>query len=490
MQSSWLLSVLPLLTSILYMWNEPNFRWSHFIPYVLPLLVPLFMNFNNSHVTRFIPRIREYFWKTNGCEFNARLSLRIWRDEPDSIVRCFSTVLYDWNKTNRTVNCRHLVEEFYSCSYWSENETDRDMTPFFVDSADTEFWNTERPEIRYTMWSNRNTDRDGNEQPVICLRIHYVGSEASPQKLMNHIQFLREEAARIRKDRKQIQRVLVSQEKTDEESCSLSFLKFEFATTSSFANFFSEEADSARQDIDYFMTKKEEYIRTGRPWNYTVLNEGPPGVGKTKLVKAIAAYTGRTLIVLNLEHIHTLSMLYELFHSSLLGGEHIDHTKRLYYIPEVDTQLHSFLKERTEPANVMALCEKDAETKKEEKKSTWKSQKLPSLGEILNILDGIPERHGHILVMDTNHRRNLDAALIRPGRVDRILTWGKMSGPMSRRFVENYYGKPTSCDTVFPQAEYTAAELQARVQQSATLEDFVARLPSRQNVVSEVDFIV
>ncbi len=60
------------------------------------------------------------------------------------------------------------------------------------------------------------------------------------------------------------------------------FFSYAFATTSSFSNFFSDEARQIHADLDYFLNHKGEYLRTGRPWTYTLCNSGPPGTGKTK----------------------------------------------------------------------------------------------------------------------------------------------------------------------------------------------------------------
>lgn len=464
-----LLTSLSLLPTLFYIYNEPNFRWINLFPYLTPLLITLVMNFPNINLSKLI------VFKQNHCNFTARLSLRAWRDEPDSVVRCFSTVLWEWNRLNRVKECHNLMEEFSRCGYWDKETAEFDYNPLFIDSPNYDFWNMDNPDIRYRMWVNRQADRDGVEHPEIFLRISFMRRDATPNQLIEHVQFIRDEAKRITKLRGRIQKVLVSQEEKKEEETSLSFMKFEFTTTSSFQNFFSEEADTARADIDYFLNNKTEYARTGRPWNYTVLNEGPPGVGKTKLVKSIAAYTGRTLVVLDLQHIESLRMLYEAFHSSVLGGEHLEHTKRLYYIPEVDTQIHNHLKQRTIMPEKPIIVLDDKESKdKDDKKSLWKGPKRPTLGEVLNILDGIPERHGHIIVIDTNHMNELDAALIRPGRVDRILSWGKMTAASMRRFLENFYRETIPADVVFPERKYTAAELQACVHRFPTLDEFLA----------------
>ena len=45
---------------------------------------------------------------------------------------------------------------------------------------------------------------------------------------------------------------------------------------------------------------------------------------------------------------------------------------------------------------------------------------------LLNVLDGVVDTPGRIVVMTTNHPEKLDAALIRPGRIDKKIYLGHM----------------------------------------------------------------
>ena len=479
--NSFVMALVPVLSSLAYLARDGNFSWLAAMPLLLPTLVPLLLFCpSSSAVYSKILALWNGTRSASGLDFVARLRLRDWADEPDAIVRVFSVNLWDWNRLGKTVNCRNLMEEAFAQRYWSEDPNFKRTAPIFVDDAHNPFWNVERPNIKYTMWVERHMDREGNNHGELFLRIHFV-SEQSPNAMVTHIEWLRQSATRIEAARTAVQRVLVSTEKevsggrlVEGPRVGPNFMIYEFATTSKFENFFSQEAAIVKADLDVFLKGKAAYERTGRPWTYTVMNEGPPGVGKTKLVKAIAAYTGATLIVLNLHHIADIQTLYDSFHSSVLGGERVPHDRRIYYIPEVDTQMFEVLEDRGKKPATRSMTAASAG------RDAWKKSavdavtdavvigatippatKKPTLGEILNVLDGVPERHGHILVLDTNHLAKLDPALIRPGRVDRIVSWRKMDGENVRRYIENLFSMSIPKTMVFPDDKWTAAELQA-----------------------------
>jgi hypothetical protein len=471
MEQNVLYTITSLLTSLSWLLNDPNMTPFRICIYLLPMILPLFMLIDFKKFRWILVKFRP---SSNALDFTARIRLRNWDEEPNSIIRNFSTVLWEWNRLNHTVNCKNLMEESVgNCYYNFENDIhDKRQQPIFVDDQTTFFWHAARPKIHYKMWMERNTDRDGISHSELLLTMRFF--ENSPSNVVEHIEYLKKEAMTILKNRAQKQRILVSVQETGEssEKGGPGFMIYEFKTTTSFANFFSEEAAIVKKELEIFMNDKKSYERTGRPWTYTILNEGPPGVGKTKLVKAVAALTGYTLIVINLNHITSGQKLYEAFHMSSLAGEHVPHDKRLYYIPEVDTQMTDILKNRNAKTlpNLVAI--------EDDKKTTTMTttNNKPTLGEILNIIDGIPERHGHILIMDTNCLKELDPALIRPGRVDRILSWKPMSALCIKQYLENYFEVKVPKRAVLPDRKLTAAKLQSIVSNSANLEECLGSL--------------
>ena len=89
------------------------------------------------------------------------------------------------------------------------------------------------------------------------------------------------------------------------------------------------------------------------------------------------------------------------------------------------------------------------QTKKDSKKSvwgidstisSWKARKDElNLSGLLNVLDGIVDTPGRLLVMTTNHPELLDPALIRPGRIDKKLLLSYMGYEDLVRMLEHYF---------------------------------------------------
>ena len=62
-----------------------------------------------------------------------------------------------------------------------------------------------------------------------------------------------------------------------------------------------------------------------------------------------------------------------------------------------------------------------------------------TLSALLNILDGILETPGRIIIMTSNYPEMLDSALIRPGRIDLKVTFPYCDGDMIIELIQNFY---------------------------------------------------
>jgi chaperone BCS1 len=71
-------------------------------------------------------------------------------------------------------------------------------------------------------------------------------------------------------------------------------------------------------------------------------------------------------------------------------------------------------------------------------KMSSKTDRLDLAG-VLNVLDGVVDCPGRLLIMTTNHPEKLDPALIRPGRIDRKLKLGYMDAENVIKMVEHCF---------------------------------------------------
>jgi len=70
------------------------------------------------------------------------------------------------------------------------------------------------------------------------------------------------------------------------------------------------------------------------------------------------------------------------------------------------------------------------------------------MSSFLNILDGVQENPGRIIIMTTNHIRKLDPAIIRPGRIDMNLEFKPATPEIICQILEGYWKHQTSGDTL------------------------------------------
>lgn len=136
-----------------------------------------------------------------------------------------------------------------------------------------------------------------------------------------------------------------------------------------------------------FLGAQAQYLRTGVPWRMGILLHGAPGNGKSSLIAALANELSLDVGYINLSAKHICdNTLLELLAKA---------GRKLIVLEDIDSVYHG--RERKEGSEEI------------------------SFSGLLNAIDGVVSSEGRILVMTTNHIDKLDAALIRPGRVDHVV---------------------------------------------------------------------
>ena len=91
------------------------------------------------------------------------------------------------------------------------------------------------------------------------------------------------------------------------------YKRYKLSDEKSFDSLFFEEKEGLMNAIDNFNCKSGKYAIKGYPHKLGVLLHGPPGTGKTSLIKALAQYTGRSIINVPLSRVSTNSELMSVF---------------------------------------------------------------------------------------------------------------------------------------------------------------------------------
>jgi mitochondrial chaperone BCS1 len=67
-----------------------------------------------------------------------------------------------------------------------------------------------------------------------------------------------------------------------------------------------------------------------------------------------------------------------------------------------------------------------------------------SFSGLLNAMDGVAAQEGRILILTTNHREKLDAALIRPGRIDKQLELANATAEQAKALFLRFFPEAQS----------------------------------------------
>jgi len=249
---------------------------------------------------------------------------------------------------------------------------------------------------------------------------------------------------------------------------SSNYSEFKFESGKSFDNVFYPEKSDIVKRIDFFTNNKDWYKKRGIPYTMGFLFYGDPGCGKTSTIKAIANHTQRHIVSIPLNKIRTAKELLHGFYSSSMNYKEIPLNKRLYVLEDIDAaDLKETVGERSEKEggksknkkkekddNDDSDCESSQGTSRKPEEDIdfnllhllkptaldklGKSNKL-TLASLLEVLDGVMEMDGRMIVITTNYPEKLDKALIRPGRIDMKVKFNKMTARSILEMYEYYF---------------------------------------------------
>jgi hypothetical protein len=263
----------------------------------------------------------------------------------------------------------------------------------------------------------------------------------------------------------------------------LQFSKQKFSTGKTFANIFFSQKQLVENRVKFFLERSDWYEQKGVAHTLGILLTGPPGVGKTSLIKAIAKETNRHIVNVNMTTIETKQQFADLFYDETiqckckdLGERHeslkIPIENRILVLEDLDCAGNNITLKRKMETEAAVAAAQHISNKKDDKPDYYRPQdnSLASayggskgrigsiqnltteqlrakrttltLCDILNVLDGVIESPGRIIVFTSNHPENIDPALLRPGRTDLTIKFTLATSQTIIDMYECYFDSP------------------------------------------------
>ena len=198
-------------------------------------------------------------------------------------------------------------------------------------------------------------------------------------------------------------------------------------STITFNNSYLRNQETIINQIDFFLNNKSWYSEKGIPYNLGILLYGEPGCGKTRFIKQLMNHTGRHGIDIKLNNNIDFNEIKKIIYNDNIGDEYIvPQDKRIIIFEDIDA-IGDVVKDRNIKDTLEdELCKLFSDDSKNIKniskddivKNCKKNNNNNNLSFFLNIIDGLNECCGRIIIMTTNRIEYLDKALIRPGRID------------------------------------------------------------------------
>ena len=232
----------------------------------------------------------------------------------------------------------------------------------------------------------------------------------------------------------------------------IKYKTYPFCTTCSIDKIYFDDKKEIMEQIDFFKNNKDWYLERGKPYTLGICTHGIPGCGKTSFEKALCKYLNRHMIIVDFSKIKTMSEADDIFFSEKINGKRVPYNKRIYVFPDID-RMTDLLYSDQYKKNEKQTCEISETNFKKLDTSPSSSDNalekmmgdkcdLLNMSKILNIFDGVPERTGQIIIMSSNHPEKLDKALLRPGRIDKLIHFQRSTLENLLEQVKDFYSKP------------------------------------------------
>lgn len=293
------------------------------------------------------------------------------------------------------------------------------------------------------------------------------------------------------------------------------YKQYELSDEKTFDNMFFPQKQEMHSLLDNFVHKTGKFAIPGFPHKLGLLLHGPPGTGKTSIIKCLEAYMKRSIVSISLSKITTNQELMDAMFDLKFPTDQdswfckLQYKQIIFVLEDIDCASDIVnsreQKSRDSIDSQMVFLEANKEQKTSQMKedepmlmemgpldldSSKKYKSLFSLKDKLNlagipnVLDGIVDTPNRIVVMTTNHLEKLDPTLVRPGRVSKKILLDYIAAESMMEMLKHYYAEEAVGNDIEDQisklvtkeSKVTPAEAEQLCAESDTVRDFIEEL--------------
>jgi len=489
-------------------------------------LITYSLQFIKNKLFAFVDMIKSFdfesrFYKKNIVEYDGKVALTTTYydnnlNQTNSFSDRFKALwlhIIDNISDNHTIT--HIKE--YSFDNYSRNTNNRDLGIYMV-VQNTKFLISKEHQIyAYTSIHNEEKDDDTNNKKakyvskIEKISIQLISYKSDIQTIKQYVDNITKQYLSSIEDLRENKKFIYTLAKTKCEDS-----KYEiwdenlFSSTRQFSNIFFHDKPNFIKKLDFFLNNKQWYFDKGIPYSLGIGMHGPPGTGKTSLIKAIANYTNRHVIVISLKLIKTKKELDSIFFEERYNNDNrkgsIGFDKKIIVFEDIDC-IGDIVLDREKKKNksitgfgkkidmddlnnsqihVGDLLETIVATEKICEIPKLVSLEEPiTLDDILNLWDGIRETPGRIMMISSNHYQELDPALIRPGRIDITLELSYVSHAIIKEMYLHLFNEPIEpckLENIKPDFYSPAEIINIYMNEERDKDKFLARLCKNDHV--------